>query len=227
MQTILVVDDDLDIRNLIKEILTEEGYQCLEASDGQSAIEMVKSHSEIALILLDVMMPTLSGYDVCEIIRPITNVPIIFLTAKVKEMDKVVGLTLGGDDYITKPFGISEFTARIRAHLRRDQRHALQSNHSQTWSRFGNVKFNRDTMEVYSDETPLKLSSKEFQILTYLYDNAGIVMTRSHLLDVLWGSDAYYDENTVTVHIKNLRRKIDPDSLHIHTIWGTGYKFTR
>jgi len=230
---ILIVDDNLEIIELLEDILENEGFQVSSAENGAEALMKLKRGEIPNLILLDIMMPNMSGYELCSQIRREWDLPILFLSAKGKAVDKVVGFEIGADDYITKPFDTEELLARIRAHLRRYERirkHSEEqpvkeaSSSSITILKFRGLEIHKETYSVYVNEQKIELSTKEFQLLTFLAENAGIVFTREQIYDRVWGY-GYGSLNTVTVHIKNLREKLEADRQFIKTQWGTGYVF--
>jgi len=228
-EKILVVDDEQPIADILKFNLEKEGYQVVCAYDGIRAVELALSEDP-DLILLDLMLPLKDGMDACREIRAQSNTPIIMLTAKDSEIDKVLGLEMGADDYVTKPFGNRELLARVKAHLRR------QTNNQQTAKaepapgkeglRIHKLLIDSDTYVVYKDGGPLDLTHREFELLHYLAKNAGRVMTREHLLQAVWGYDYFGDVRTVDVTIRRLREKIEDDPsqpAYITTRRGLGY----
>jgi len=232
---VFIVDDHVEIIELLQDILENEGFQVSAAQNGEQALSMLKQGLTPNLILLDIMMPNMSGYELCSQIRREWDLPILFLTAKGKPVDKVVGLEIGADDYITKPFDTEELLARIRAHLRRYERIRKsvqeeapakeQGNGSPiTVLKFKGLEIHKETYSVYVNDQKIELSTKEFQLLTFLAENAGIVFTREQIYDRVWGY-GYGSLNTVTVHIKNLREKLETERTFIKTQWGTGYVF--
>jgi DNA-binding response OmpR family regulator len=224
---ILVVDDDKDIVNLICDILGDEGFETEKAYNGEEAYRKIISKS-FDIILLDIMMPGMDGVDVCKKVRDKVSTPIILLTAKNSNMDKVLGFEFGADDYITKPFDNYELIARVKAHLRRDRRNSdtvNDENNSIGIIKFKGIEINKNSYETFLDNKMVELSSREFQILMYLMENANKVLSREQIYSNIWGFEDYGDINTVTVHIKKLREKIDAEDKYIKTIWGTGYKF--
>lgn len=223
MEKILIVDDEIDIAELISDILEDEGYETKIANSGNEAISFVKSEN-FDLILLDIMMPDTSGTEVCAIIRSLTSCPIIFVTAKTQLVDKLIGFEVGADDYITKPFINEELVARVKAHLRREERtdHKKSSNIIE----IGEIKINKESFEVYKNNESVTLSTKEFELLSYLMENAGIVLSKDQIYQSVWKNN-YGDIGTVAVNIKSLRNKLDPDEKYIKTIWGMGYKFVK
>lgn len=223
---ILVADDDRAIVQLIRDSLEDEGFKTVEAYNGEEVMQRLQTTS-FALLILDIMMPQVDGLEICRRIRQNTAVPILLLSAKDRELDKVVGLEVGADDYVTKPFSVNELVARVKAHLRREKRHSSQPpEKSFCQLTFGDVVINKDTYEVFQNKQKVNLSTREFQILVYLIENRNVVLSREQIYDALWGVNEYGDLNTVTVHIKNIRQKLDPDNRYIKTVWGAGYKFT-
>ena len=223
MDKILIVDDENDIAELISDILQDEGYETFIANDGKGAIELVKNE-DFDLILLDVMMPDISGTEVCANIRNITSCPIIFVTAKTQLVDKLVGFEVGADDYITKPFINEELIARVKAHLRREER--LAGTCKNNVITIGEIKLNKESFEVYKNDELITLSTKEFELLSYIMENAGIVLSKEQIYQSVWKNN-YGDIGTVAVNIKSLRNKLDGDEKYIKTIWGMGYKFVK
>ncbi|HET9222269.1 MAG TPA: response regulator transcription factor [Roseiflexaceae bacterium] len=222
-QTILVVDDHANVRTLIKEYLTELGYHVLTARDGVEALA-VAGREPVDLILLDVMMPNLDGFAFLRAFRKERNVPIILLTARLAEADKVVGLELGADDYVTKPFGMQELVARIRAVLRRVTAGAVVAGES---FRLGELLLNRRTHSVAVGGVSVNLTPSEFALLAALLEAPGRVFSRELLLERLQGNDYEGVERTVDVHIRNLRKKIEPaptQPRYVKTVFGIGYR---
>ncbi|QAA30463.1 response regulator transcription factor [Clostridium manihotivorum] len=222
---ILVVDDDKDIVKLITKSLSYEGFETISAFTGKEALCALKEN-HIDFIILDIMMPDMDGFDVCRSIRKSHNAPILFLSARDKDIDKIVGLEIGADDYMTKPFSIQELTSRIKASFRKVDRlfkewKELSPNREITESP---LILNDKTFEVFLDNIKLNLSTKEFQILSMLMHNPNNVLTREQIYEYVWG-DEYGELNTVTVHIKNIRKKLGPEYDFIKTIWGIGYKY--
>ncbi len=223
---ILVADDDREIVRLIGDSLEDEGYEVIPAYNGNEVLEQLEQ-AAVSLIILDVMMPEIDGLEVCRKIRDQIAVPIILLSAKGREIDKVVGLEVGADDYLTKPFSINELVARVKAHLRRERRSDKAVKSETGRLGFDDITIHKDNYEVYKNGNKISLSTKEFQILLYLIENKNLVLSREQIYDAIWGVGSdYCDLNTVTVHIKNLRNKIDPENDYIKTVWGVGYKFT-
>ncbi|MGX9135862.1 response regulator transcription factor [Rummeliibacillus sp. JY-2-4R] len=223
MTTILIVDDEQDMRNLIKVMLRQSGYQTLQAKDGFSAMDAL-AKEQIDLIILDVMMPHMDGFEVCTEIRKTSEVPIIFLTAKDANEDKVKGLTIGADDYVVKPFTSSELVARIQAVLRRTFGEVLEQTHKLLVK--GPIELDEASHQVWVSGKSVPLTLKEFELLHLFMINENVVYTREQLLELIWG--LYYGggNRTVDTHIKTLRLKLGSGAgQFIHTVWGLGYRF--
>ena len=224
---ILVVDDEQPIAEILKFNLEKEGYQVICAYDGASAVELAFKEDP-DLILLDLMLPVKDGMDVCREIRSKLNIPIIMLTAKDSEIDKVLGLEMGADDYVTKPFGTRELLARVKAHLRRQTQSqaALLEPAAPQGLRLHKLLIDSEVYIVYKDDVGLDLTHREFELIHYMARNSGKVMTREHLLQAVWGYDYYGDVRTVDVTIRRLREKIEDDPSrpeYITTRRGLGY----
>ncbi len=222
---ILVVDDDKSIRNLIKVYLENEGYNILEASNGAEALIML-NENKFDLVILDVMMPILDGINTCMKIRESYIMPIIFLSAKDEEIHKIEGLTVGADDYITKPFGSMELIARVKAQLRRYKKFNAEPQNSSSIN-IDDLTINFDTHEVTVRGDKIKLTPKEFDILECLAKNKGVVFSVQKLYETIWNEKFAVSDTSIVVHITNLRQKIeiDPKSpKYIKTVWGVGYK---
>ncbi|MFD2672180.1 response regulator YycF [Marinicrinis sediminis] len=224
---ILVVDDERPIADILKFNLEKEGYQVVCAFDGQEAIDQALSERP-DLILLDLMLPVKDGMDVCRELRGQIDTPIIMLTAKDTELDKVLGLEMGADDYVTKPFGTRELLARVKAHLRRQtsRQQGQQTKQSDPDLRYMNLRIDTNMFVAYKDEDALDLTHREFELLHYLVKHSGKVMTREHLLQQVWGFEYFGDVRTVDVTIRRLREKIEDDPSkpeYIVTRRGLGY----
>jgi two-component system, OmpR family, response regulator RegX3 len=222
---ILIVEDEASFSEALAFLLTKEGFETAIAEDGRQAINMFNADGA-DLILLDLMIPEVSGVEVCRTIRTQSQVPIIMLTAKDAEIDKVVGLELGADDYVTKPYSSRELIARIKAVLRRGQGED-GSNQDQDLLEVGPIRLNIGKHQVFVSGNPVALPLKEFELLEFLMRNSGRVLTRSQLIDRVWGGDYYGDTKTLDVHIKRLRAKVESDPANpvlIQTIRGLGYK---
>lgn len=218
MIDILIADDDRTIASLLADNLADEGFRCTIVSNGLEAADAARTNS-FDLIVLDIMMPESSGIDALKQIRECCVCPILFLTAKSRTIDMLLGLELGADDYICKPFVVEEVVGKIKAHIRRDRRERTAET-----IRFGDVEVNRQAYEATKKGMRVALTSREFQLLSYFLNQRGKVLTREQIFDDVWGLD-YTDIGSVTVTVKNLRDKIDPQNEYIKTVWGVGYKF--
>lgn len=218
---ILVADDDSDIAAIIAEVLTDEGYLVHTASNGLEVLDKINTH-EISLLILDIMMPEMDGLEVLTQLKRESNTPVMILSAKGRDIDKVIGLQIGADDYMAKPFSLDELVARVSAHLRREHRREKINE----IIRLGTIELNKSTFQVFVKGTPKDFSTKEFLILSYLIENKGQVLTREQIYEAVW-KDAYGgDMTTVTVHIKNIRSKLGCESNLLETVWGVGYRMT-
>lgn len=217
---ILVVDDESRMRKLVKDFLVRENYEVLEAGDGEEALDVFYKEKDIALILLDVMMPKLNGWDVCREIRETSKVPIIMLTAKGEEEDELNGFGLGVDEYISKPFSPKILVARIGAILRRTGKQEEEKQLSA-----GGIVIDQMAHMVTVDGRGIDLSFKEFELLTYFIENQGVALSREKILNHVWNYDYFGDARTIDTHVKKLRAKIGEKGDYIKTIWGMGYKF--
>lgn len=226
MQHILIADDNSDITEILATYAQKEGYEPVVASDGIEALELFNKYNPVA-VLLDVMMPKEDGYEVCRKIRSKSNTPVILITARGEDFEKIMGLDIGADDYIVKPFSPSEVMARVRAVLRR-MTNATQPQKSENVISISNLDINLDEYTLYIDGKKMSLTKKEIETMWTLASNPNKVFTRDNLLDSLWGFDYFGDSRTVDSHIKRLRAKLDKvkhDDWTIKTIWGVGYKF--
>ncbi|MBC5627421.1 response regulator transcription factor [Clostridium sp. NSJ-6] len=220
-RNILIIEDEIRIRILLRDYLKRDGFNVIEASDGDEGINAFQNNS-IDLILLDIMMPRVDGITVLETIRNVSDVPIILLTAKSQEEDKLFGYELGADDYITKPFSPKVLIAKVKALLKRT---SDGGNSFSSAKDFNGLSINKLAHEVKVDGTALNLSPKEFELLVYLTDNIGISLTRDTILDNVWGIDYYGDLRTVDTNVKRLREKLGSKANYIITVRGSGYKF--
>mgnify|MGYP001030478377 FL=1 len=217
---ILVVDDESRMRKLVKDFLARQGYTVLEAADGMEAMDYFYEDKDIALIILDVMMPKMDGWQVCREIRMHSKVPIIMLTARSEERDELQGFDLGVDEYISKPFSPKILVARVEAILRRTQGSGNTDEISA-----GGIVVDKAAHTVMSDGSPVDLSFKEFELLTYFMENQGIALSREKILNNVWNYDYFGDARTIDTHVKKLRSKLGDKGEYIKTIWGMGYKF--
>ena len=216
---ILVVDDEARMRKLVKDFLSIKGYQVLEAGDGEEAVDLFFQQKDIALILLDVMMPKMDGWEVVKTIRKYSQVPIIMLTARGEESDELQGFNLGVDEYISKPFSPKILVARVEAILRRS------NGGSQDVIDVGSIHIDKTAHQVSVDGKPVDLSYKEFELMTYFAENQGIALSREKILNNVWNYDYFGDARTIDTHVKKLRSKLGEKGEYIKTIWGMGYKF--
>ena len=220
-KTILIIEDEIRIRFLLKDYLLSEGFSVIEACDGEEGLMAFKNNN-VDLILLDIMMPKIDGLTVLENIRTVSDIPIILLTAKSQEEDKLYGYDIGADDYITKPFSPKILVAKVKALLKRTA--DLNEDKSST-KNYNGLTINKLAHEIKVDNVQLSLSPKEYELLVYLSDNIGIALTRDTLLDNVWGIDYYGDLRTVDTNIKRLREKLGEKANYIVTVRGSGYKF--
>lgn len=216
---ILIVDDESRMRKLVRDFLVRSQYEVLEAEDGEQAVELFFREKEIALVVLDVMMPKMDGWQVCREIREYSQVPIIMLTARGDEQDELQGFQLGVDEYISKPFSPKILVARIEAILRR-----TQSAQSEGPLDCGGITIDKSAHQVWIDGQPVDLSYKEFELLTYFVENKGIALSREKILNNVWNYDYFGDARTIDTHVKKLRSKMGEKGDMIKTIWGMGYK---
>jgi len=216
---ILVVDDESRMRKLVKDFLVRKNYDVIEAENGEQAIDIFFSKKDIALIILDVMMPKLDGWQVCKEIRQYSKVPIIMLTAKSDEKDELLGFDLGVDEYISKPFSPKILVARVEAVLRRSAVEEAQL------IEVGGIVLDKSAHQVKIDGQEIDLSFKEFELLNYFVTNQGVALSREKILNNVWNYDYFGDARTIDTHVKKLRSKMGPKGDFIKTIWGLGYKF--
>ena len=216
---ILVVDDEARMRKLVKDFLTNKGFAVIEAGDGEEAVDVFFAQKDIALVLLDVMMPKMDGWEVLRTIRKYSQVPVIMLTARSEERDELQGFSLGVDEYISKPFSPKILVARVDAILRR-------SNVASTENMdVGGICIDKAAHQVTIDGREIELSYKEFELLTYFVENQGIALSREKILNNVWNYDYFGDARTIDTHVKKLRSKMGEKGEYIKTIWGMGYKF--
>ena len=217
---ILVVDDESRMRKLVKDFLVKKQYKVLEAGDGEEAIEVFFGNKDISLIILDVMMPKMDGWEVCKEIRKFSKVPIIMLTAKSEENDELKGFELGVDEYISKPFSPKILVARVDAILRRANKIGADMTREA-----GDIKIDKAAHIVNVKDKEIELSFKEFELLTYFIENKGIALSRENILNNVWNYDYFGDARTIDTHVKKLRSKLGDCGDYIKTVWGMGYKF--
>lgn len=217
---ILVVDDESRMRKLVKDFLSKKNFIVLEAGDGEEAMDIFYTEKDIALIILDVMMPRMDGWEVCREIRKNSKVPIIMLTARGDERDELLGFELGVDEYISKPFSPKILVARVEAILRRSG-----AGSTSEVLRCGGIVIDKAAHLVTVDDKPIELSFKEFELLTYFLENEGIALSREKILNSVWNYDYFGDARTIDTHVKKLRSKMGDKGEYIKTVWGMGYKF--
>ena len=217
---ILVIDDESRMRKLVRDFLTKKGYAVLEAGNGEEAMEIFYEDKEIDLLILDVMMPKMDGWEVCREVRKTSKVPIIMLTAKADERDELLGFELGVDEYVTKPFSPKILVARVEAILRRST-----GGNDDDSIHIGDITMDKNAHEVMVDGKLVELSYKEFELLAYFIENQGIALSRERILNNVWNYDYFGDARTIDTHVKKLRSKLGKRGEYIKTIWGMGYKF--
>ena len=217
---ILVVDDESRMRKLVRDFLIRDNFDVLEAADGEEALDIFYRDKEISLIILDIMMPKINGWDVCREIRETSKIPIIMLTARSDERDELQGFELGVDEYISKPFSPKILVARVTAILRRSN--ALDAGQAVD---AGGISIDRSAHQVKIDGREIELSYKEFELLSYFVENQGIALSREKILNNVWNYDYFGDARTIDTHVKKLRSKLGEKGNYIRTIWGMGYKF--
>ena len=216
---ILIVDDEARMRKLVKDFLTNKGFKVIEAADGEEAVDIFFAQKDIALILLDVMMPKMDGWEVVKTIRKYSQVPVVMLTARSEERDELQGFSLGVDEYISKPFSPKILVARVEAILRRSK--AVSTDILEV----GGICIDKAAHQVTIDGKEIELSFKEFELLTYFVENQGIALSREKILNNVWNYDYFGDARTIDTHVKKLRSKLGDKGEYIKTVWGMGYKF--
>lgn len=216
---ILVVDDEARMRKLVKDFLVNKGFSVIEAANGEEAVDIFFAQKDIALILLDVMMPKMDGWEVLKTIRKYSQVPVMMLTARSEERDELQGFALGVDEYISKPFSPKILVARVDAILRRSNAAASEV------LDVGGIRIDKSAHQVTIDGKEIELSYKEFELLAYFVENQGIALSREKILNNVWNYDYFGDARTIDTHVKKLRSKLGPKGEYIKTIWGMGYKF--
>ncbi|WP_338753360.1 response regulator transcription factor [Bacillus sp. FJAT-52991] len=224
-EKILIIDDEVEILTFLHDALEDEGYQVFKAANGEEALAQLKHGPD--LLILDVMMPGMNGFELCERIRQSVNVPILFLSAKQTENDRVQGLLVGGDDYLVKPFSLRELKMRVYAHLRREER---KSSSQQQCLFFGRLIIDLKSGQLFYDSQEIPLTMREFEIIQYLAVNCGQVLTREQIYEKVWGLEATGDSITINEHIKNIRAKLQKAGEQAHrisTVWGRGYRWEK
>jgi DNA-binding response OmpR family regulator len=229
---VLIIEDDTTIAEVERDFLEIDGFEVIHETDGREGMKKALAGC-FDLILLDLMLPGISGYEICKEIREKIDIPILMVTARIEDMDKVRGLGLGADDYISKPFSPTELVARVKAHINRYKR--LKAGTVPTQNKndeidFGRVRIVPITRRVYVENKEITMANKEYELLLFFVSNSEIVLSKERLYDKVWGEDTFGDLNTVTVHINRLREKIEHDPSnpqHIQTVWGAGYRFMK
>lgn len=218
---ILVVDDESRIRKLVRDFLVKKEYEVIEAGDGEEALDVFYREKDIALVILDIMMPKMNGYQVCKEIRESSEIPIIMLTAKAEENDELAGFETGADEYISKPFSPKILVARVEAILRRTN----GSEKKNSLLEMGGIVLDKEAHQVFVDGVSVELSFKEFELLNYFMENPGIALSRERILNGVWNYDYFGDARTIDTHVKKLRAKLgEKGNRYIQTVWGLGYK---
>lgn len=217
---ILIVDDESRMRKLVHDFLSRAGYEVVEAENGEEALDIFYRQKDIALIILDVMMPKMDGWQVCRELRQTSELPVIMLTARGDESDELKGFELGVDEYITKPFSPKILVARVEAILRR-----MTQNPEEQIVECGGIRIDKTAHRIFVDETEIELSVKEFELLTYFLENRNVALSRERILNSVWNYDYFGDARTIDTHVKKLRSKLGDKGNLIKTIWGMGYKF--
>ncbi|MCD8509559.1 MAG: response regulator transcription factor [Bacillus sp. (in: Bacteria)] len=226
--TILIVEDEREIGELVRDYLEVNGFHVILAGDGEEGLGNFQKHNPI-LVVLDIMLPKMSGIELCKEIRKKSTIPIIMVSAKKSETDKIIGLGIGADDYIAKPFSPGELVARIKAQLRRYKEFTKPSEQNGFLLEFGPLVIDEKGFSVFVSGKQVELSAKEFQLLLFMAKHKGQVFSKEQLFDKIWGYDSFGDINAVTVYIRKIREKIEPnpsEPVYIATVWGVGYKFT-
>lgn len=226
-ETILIIEDDIDLSNIMKDFLNNEEYTIKQAFDGIEGLEMNKSLNP-SIVILDIMLPKCDGIEVCKRIRDNSNIPIIIISAKKSDYDKVLALGVGADDYLTKPFSQIELVARVKSHLRRFTQFVPKEDNSGSVKKFKNIEINPLSYEVKINNKLVEFSPKEFQLLDFLTSNVGQVFSKEQLIDNIWGYSEFIDLNTIAVYIGRLREKLQKHNVNnIKTVWGVGYKWEK
>jgi DNA-binding response OmpR family regulator len=228
MEKILIIEDEMSIAELERDYLEVHGYECHIVNDGEEGYQQALSNS-YDLIILDLMLPRMDGFTLCKKIRDVIEVPILMVTARTEDIDKIRGLNIGADDYILKPFNPNELVARVQSHINRYKR-LTKRDQSQEWIQLKDITIDLTARKVYVNEEEKSMTAKEFDLLVFLATYPNRVFTKEHLFERIWGFDSMGDVSTVTVHIRKIREKIEKDPSNpewIETIWGVGYRFNR
>ena len=228
LEKILIVDDEERMRKLVGDYLKRDGFQVLEAGDGEDALYIYEDQPDIALIILDVMMPKMDGYETLKNLRKFSTVPVIMLTAKSEEEDALLGFQAGADEFVTKPFSPKVLVARVKAIIARSSDEVMNAQETEEMPgvlEAGNLRLDENAHVVSADGEDVLLSVKEFELLAYFMKNRGIALSREKILNSVWDYDYFGDARTIDTHVKKLRSKLGDCGSYIHTIWGMGYKF--
>lgn len=224
---VLIIEDEKDIAHIVRDYLSVNNFEAIIAETGKEGIHKIQKTNP-DFVILDLTLPDCDGIEICRQIREKSEIPILILSARGSDTDKVIGLGFGADDYMTKPFSLSELVARINAHLRKHERMVNSQNNNEIL-RFGEIEINKKAYKVTIEDKNISLSAKEFELLYFLSNHNNQVFSKRQLLDAIWGYEEYGDENTITVYIRRLREKLEanPSSpVYIQTVWGIGYKFS-
>ncbi len=227
-ELIHIVEDEVEIAELIRDYLEDEGFRVAHSIDGQAGLEKFQSEKP-DLVILDLMLPKMDGFEVCRLMRKDSEIPVIILSSKNTDMDKVLALGIGADDYVTKPFSPIELVARIKAHLRRSNKPSTATSSNSNILEFGGLRIDSSAYTVHVDDKLVNMTNKEFELLKLLAQNPNNVLTKDQIINAVWGNNYYGDDNTIPVHIRKIREKIESDPSNpkfILTVWGVGYRFT-
>jgi len=227
-ELIHIIEDEIEIAELIRDYLEDEGFQVIISTDGQTGIDRFEQDKP-QLVILDLMLPKMDGFEVCRLMRKSSDVPVIILSSKNTDMDKVLALGIGADDYVTKPFSPIELVARVKANIRRSSQQHTTSSSSNNILTFNNLKIDSSAYTVHVSDKLVNMTNKEFELLKLLANNPNQVLTKNQIINAVWGNNFYGDDNTIPVHIRKIREKIEEDPsnpIFILTVWGVGYRFT-
>jgi len=227
-ELIHIVEDEVEIAELIRDYLEDEGFRVTHSIDGQAGLEKFQAEKP-DLVILDLMLPKMDGFEVCRLMRKDSEIPVIILSSKNTDMDKVLALGIGADDYVTKPFSPIELVARIKAHLRRSNKPTTSTFSNSNVLEFGGLRIDSSAYTVHVDDKLVNMTNKEFELLKLLAQNPNNVLTKDQIINAVWGNNYYGDDNTIPVHVRKIREKIESDPSnpkYILTVWGVGYRFT-
>ena len=227
-ELIHIVEDEVEIAELIRDYLEDEGFRVTHSIDGQQGLDKFQAEKP-DLVILDLMLPKMDGFEVCRLMRKDSETPVIILSSKNTDMDKVLALGIGADDYVTKPFSPIELVARVKAHLRRSNKQSAAPSSNNNVLEFGGLRIDSSAYTVHVDNNLVNMTNKEFELLKLLAHNPNQVLTKDQIINAVWGNNYYGDDNTIPVHIRKIREKIEVDPSnpkYILTVWGVGYRFT-